>query len=386
MKKLLLASVAVSGLAFAAAPAHANGLEVDLGGHFKGYGVYSNPDEVSTSEIRAFDILHETEIHIGGETTLDNGLTVGVHFEIENDEDDADLGIEENYAYFSGNWGRLNAGIEDGAAYLLQVAAPSADSNLDGIRQYINPVNYSVINNSNLRALGQTTDLRFDYDMSTSGKHAKLTYLSPIMNGFQGGISYTPEVDGGTNDNNLNGLNGNSFDDTEDDLGEAYEIGLRYEGQFQNVGVIAGAGYAHAELEADADASNDDQDEWNIGVDLDVGAFGIGASYLDVDVSDKDSATGAGALDTETWVVGVDYTTGAFKLGASYYDQNAEEEVAGGLELDTQRYSGGVVYTYGPGMTFRGSLSYIDIEDNDATAGTDDVDATSVMLGTQINF
>ena len=52
---------------------------------------------------------------------------------------------EESYAYFSGAWGRVNFGKEDGAAYLLQVAAPSADSNVDGLRQYVAGTNYGVV-------------------------------------------------------------------------------------------------------------------------------------------------------------------------------------------------------------------------------------------------
>mgnify|MGYP001264972474 CR=1 FL=1 len=77
-------------------------------------------------------------------------------------------------------------------------------------------------------------------------------------------------------------------------------------------------------------------------------------------------------------VVGVDYTTGPFKLGASYFDQ----ENSFTTTTDTVRYSGGVTYTYGPGMTFRGSIGYIE---HDVT-GAADVDATYVTLGTQVNF
>ena len=53
---------------------------------------------------------------------------------------------EESYAYFSGAWGRVNFGKEDGANYLLQVATPSADENFDGLRQYINPQNTGLSN------------------------------------------------------------------------------------------------------------------------------------------------------------------------------------------------------------------------------------------------
>ena len=50
-----------------------------------------------------------------------------------NNNTNNDAKTEESYLYFSGNWGRLNLGRENGAAYLLQVAAPSADPNIDGM-------------------------------------------------------------------------------------------------------------------------------------------------------------------------------------------------------------------------------------------------------------
>lgn len=323
MKKLLLASVAVSGLAFAAAPAHAE-IELEVGGYFKGYGVYTDADADE-----AFDIIRDTELHLGGETTLDNGLTVGVHFEFDVDGKDS-ASTDESYVYFSGDWGRVNFGAEDGAAYLLQVAAPSADSNIDGIRNYVDP--------TGIGAAGV-----LDYDLDPAGKADKFTYLSPIFSGFQVGASYTSSVDFADSAQTFKGT------DT------VMEFAGRYEGQFQNVGVIAGAGYVTAE---------DEYDGWNIGLDLDIAAFGIGAAYVNEEQNN---------VDVDTIVVGADYTTGPFKFGASYYNL----DVDGGADLD--RYTGGVNYEYGPGMSLRGSISYTD-ED------TTDTDSTAVVIGTQINF
>ncbi|MFP4314495.1 MAG: porin, partial [Alphaproteobacteria bacterium] len=176
-----------------------------------------------------------------------------------------------------------------------------------------------------------------------------------------------------------------------DTFGMGYEAGLRYEGQFNNVGVILGTGYSHLELEEEllgAGNATDDQTAWNVGADFDIGPFGIGAVYVEDDLGELDVdgvAGGAKVEESETWVVGVDYTTGPFKLGASYYDS----ESFGGTvaEIETQRYSGGVTYTYGPGMTFRGSIGYIEHEATGiGGAGSNDVDATYVTLGTQINF
>lgn len=378
MKKLLLGSAAIAlGLALAA-PANAEGVKLDLAGHMKGYVAYTDQDTTAPNENRDIDIFRETEIHFTGETTLDNGLTVGFHAEADADGSDS-FELDESYAYFSGSWGRVNFGEEDGAAYLLQVAAPSADSNIDGLRQYINTVNYSL---TSIGAL----QLPQDYANDVARNAEKITYLTPVMSGFQAGISMTPDLQTGTlaGANNLgnnlitpttNSLYSGNADDQNDSYGEVYEGALRYEGQFDEVGVTAGAGYTLANLETDNSNGYDDFEEWNVGLALDFMAFGLGAVYTENnngrDTNDKN----------ETWVVGLDYTTGPFKLGASYLN-NDTDSAGVGTDVETDRYTGGVVYTYGPGMTFRGSVSYIT---HDIT-GASDVDATSVLLGTQINF
>lgn len=381
MKKLLT-SAAVCGLVFAAAPAHAD-IDLELGGYFKGYGAYVDQDEAPGAEVNDVDFIRNTEIHLGGETTLDNGLTIGAHIEAETDVANTNdsFSVDESYVYFSGGWGRVNAGAEDGAQYLLQVAAPSADSNIDGIRQFVNPVSFAAFGAAapatalaTNAAIGANNSGGIDYDADASGKSDKITYLTPIIAGFQVGASYSPDTD-------FADENGIGLDDQADTIGETYEAAVRYEGAFSGVGVIAGAGYSFGNQEG-ADGANvtDDREQYNVGLDLDFGPFGVGASYGE----DNGAVDGAGADDEETLVVGVDYTTGPFKLGASYFDQENSFAVDG---LDTQRYSGGVTYTYGPGMSFRGSVGYVEFEqDGIGGAGVNDVDATYVTLGTQINF
>ena len=397
MKKLLLSTVAVCGLAAMATPASAE-VDLNIGGYFKGYGVYSDQDEagdvdaatagIQTGEVNEVDFIRDTEIHLSGENTLDNGLTVGAHFELDVDGTDSATTVDESYIYMTGAWGRINAGDEDGVAYLLQVSAPSADENIDGIRQYVQPVNYGAeFNAATLTALGLAAQpaLAFDYDHDPSGKSTKLSYMTPIFSGFQAGVSYTP--DSGDADD----LEGVGFDDVADTLGATYEVAARYEGQFDMVGVIFGAGYTHTELEEEnnpivATDYTDDREAFNVGLDLDIGAFGIGAAYMEDDYGETSTA-GAGTAttdDEETLVVGADYTTGPFKLGVSYFDQDNTAGIDG---LETQRYSGGVTYTYGPGMTFRGSVGYIEHEADANIFGADDeTEATYVTLGTQINF
>lgn len=374
MKKLLC-TAAVAGLcAVAAAPAMAQGdqsaLELSLGGYFRGYVTYASQDTVTGSEERHIDILRDTEVHFTGETTLDNGLTVGVHVESEADMEDS-FNVNESYMYVSGSWGRVNFGGEDGAAYLLQVAAPSADSNVDGIRQYIQPVNYGIAPAAFAVAPG--TDVQFDYAQDVSANHDKITYLSPVFNGFQAGVSYTPDTQdlGAANSRSLQGV---SSDDVAGEFGAAWDLAARYEGQFDSFGLTVGAGYTRVDLEEDS-VGEDDLTAWNVGGAVTFGGFGVGAVYTENDNGIDPEE------ETNIWVLGADYTTGPWKLGASWYSREDEDFGGAGDDLDTDRYAGGVTYTYGPGMTFRGSVHYIDHELN-----ASDMDATTFLLGTQVNF
>lgn len=429
MKKLLLCGAAVGGLVLASAQAHAQ-IDVTVGGHTKNYLGWVDQDERSDNsvtagtresiEVRDFDMQRESELHFNAEGIADNGLTYGFHVEIEVDGGDNVLveQVEESYLYLSGTWGRLNAGSEDGANYLLQVAAPSADSNIDGIRQYIQPVNYTSVDATYQTVGGAITDAltltaatnsltagangiddgldianmystrllakTWDYDNDATGKAEKLTYLSPVWNGFQFGLTYVPDV-GDTG--SFSGTLGHNTDDVFDAYGEAYEGAARYEGNFNNVGFAIGAGYTHIDLEdEDGRVANpfgtvfngalDDFSEWNAGIDLDIGPFGLGAIYTEnnngLDVND----------DNETIVVGGDYTTGPFQFGVSYLN-NEDDALGNGFEIETDRYTGGVIYTAAPGLTFRGSISFIDHE---LDTGADDVEATSVLGGVQLNF
>ncbi|MCS5597924.1 MAG: porin [Alphaproteobacteria bacterium] len=367
MKKLLLTTAAVAGLVAVAAPAKAEGLELGLKGYTRAYVAYVDQDTTTGTEERSLDILRDSEIAFTGEATLDNGLTVGAYIEAEADSTETSgdsFKIDENYVYFAGSWGRVNVGSEDGAAYLLQVAAPSADSAVDGIRQQIQGVNYGLTGIATGHAGG------LDYDNDIANADEKVTYLTPVFSGFQAGLTYTPEVARPTT--------GSSAVVAQDDqsaganYGDSFEVAFRWEGQFDELGVTLGAGFASAELEA-TQAGFDDREAWDAGVDFDWGPFGLGVAYLHDDQGEDDH-------DQETLVVGADYVTGPFKLGASYMNKD-EETGTGANEIETDRYTGGVVYTFGPGMTFRGSVSYIETEQ-----GTTEVESTNLLLGTQIKF
>jgi|SRR5579864_158380 len=410
MKKLLLCSAAVVlGLAVVH-PAKADGIKLDLAGHFKGYVTWISENTPSGVSVRHFDILRETEIHFTGETTLDNGLTVGVHHEALIDDGVNTFGTNDlfisrqSYAYFSGAWGRVNFGKADGANYLLEVATPSADANYDGLRQSINPESIGLTRIATLVTGGAgggtrgfiNTD-KLDYSDDASGFANKITYLTPVWSGFQAGASYTPSMGGSLSNGGLPSLTegstafGAPAKNTPGTFGDAWEGALRYEGKWQELGVTLGGGYTHVQHTSPIAVSNTNSfNQWNLGAAATWQQFGAGILYT------RDNGALHEFGQDRTWVAGIDYTTGPFKIGGSYLNNHeglGDTAAGSGIKngsLDTQRWAPGVIYTYGPGMTFRGSVGWvrttIPTDGANAASGGGHVTSTDVLLGTQINF
>lgn len=383
MKNVLLAGTALLGLALISSPAAAE-LNLDLGGHFRGYGVYSDSD-VAGANANDFELRRDTEVHFTGEATSDNGLTVGVHYEAMVG---GALETDEAYAYFAGNWGRVNLGSEDGAAYLLQVAAPSADSNVDGLRVAVQANDQTALSNaatmtgingytgvfSDAFGTAATTvngTRLLDYDHADFQDTDRLTYLTPKFSGFQGGLSYAPQAGQKAIGNGVSAVgNGNVTTDQYENL---WEAAARWDGEFEGFGLSAGAGYSTAETQNNT-GTYGDLDTWNAGLNVAFQGFSVGGAYLNSQVD----LTAGGNEDSDTWVVGAAWDNGPYHVGASYLDQNIDNA---GTETDADRWTVGAGYTYGPGMSFRGAVANGNVDD-----GTTDEDFTQVTLGTDIQF
>ena len=373
MKKLLLNGTAIAGLALAmtATPAAAD-LELGIGGHFSAYGVFASQDEAA-EDTHDFELQREAELYFMGETTLDNGLTVGAEIQVEGESNAGAAGqgmVDESYIYMSGDWGRVNVGSENGAAYLLQVGAPAVDANFDGIDP-----EYIVVNRGGNAALA-ANGRGFNYGMGFGGDNDrgdtnKLTYLSPVFSGFQVGVSYSSTLQ-----EDVDVRDGLSSDAAAAGLEDEYQVGARWAGQFEGVGVTLGAGWAQAEQEVET-AGEDDREQWNVGLNLNFSNVTVGGAYFE-DNNGLDSDA-----ETKTYVLGANYETGPYTFGVSWLD--TETEVGVDAEDEASRILVGGSYAYGPGMTFNGAVHFYELED-DASVALDENDATIVTLGTVVKF
>ena len=353
MKNKIL-PLAVASFLFSS-PAFAEPIDVKVGGYLKAYTNYTEQDDAG-SDVNDFDILRRTEVHFDAKTKLDSGLMVGVHIEGIADPG-ADFTVDESLVYLSGEWGNINFGAKDGAAFLLQVAAPSADKDIDGVRQQIQPVNLTAFG----LPVGET-----DYDQNISAKSDKITYITPLLSGFQAGVSYTPEVE------DSRGGNGNSLDDDDTTAStDVIDAAVRYETKLSDVKIVTGAGFTNAKVET---GPLDDRQAWNIGATLGFGGLSVGAAYMQDDEGSEDD-------DVTYTVVGVDYklpSNDKISVGASYY--NKDDQV--GTEIETDRYIAGINYKYAPGIAFRSSVSHLTAEED----GGEEFEATSIVAGILVDF
>ncbi len=381
MKKSLLATTALVACgALAASPAGAEDpIELSVGGYYQQFTSFVDQDiDNSTADFHEVNVRQEGEIHFTGQTTLDNGLTVGVQVQLEAEQ--AGDQIDEHFIFLSGDWGRVNLGAENSAAYLMQYTAPGSGLGLNSPNFFL------------FTQVGLSTPTTFINGPSDANK---ITYFSPRFSGFQLGLSYTPNIDarGGTRQSyNLNS------DDDEGDQADFVSIGANFVESFNGVDVAIAGGYEHGDSENNSQTTEtapftidtsdgsisgvstttagvfDDREIWSVGVNFGFSGFTVGGSYL------NDNNGLSGDNETDTWDAGIRYSTGPWGISVMYL--RSEEEQGDGTDNELSSFELGASYGLGPGITAVGSVQYYD-EDN---ASTNDTDGWGAAIGTKLSF
>ncbi len=133
MKKILFGTSALVGAGLIAGQAvAAEGIKLSVGGYLRSAFLLNfgdndhHADGVNDSDaLREVDgVFKDGEIHFNGSTTLDNGITVGVSFQLEAEQNGDQ--IDEAYTYFKGGFGEFRIGSDDEALTALCVSPPGS--------------------------------------------------------------------------------------------------------------------------------------------------------------------------------------------------------------------------------------------------------------------
>ena len=376
MNKLLLgttalvgASILMAGAAYAAKP------KVTVKAYVKFEVLGSSQDlEAITGNApnRGYGFATDSEVTVEGDGVTDAGMKWKAHIEMETDAGSS--GNDETWIRFSGSWGQINLGSEDGAEDLMQHGAQKAhtagDGGVDG--DWVDAIDWNAVNGR------LVPSAKLDQDSSDA---VKATYFTPRVGGLQLGVSFTPDTD--TKGRSISGDQDGKFE-------SSWGIGVNFVKKIggANVAISAVGHIAESEVKKTVTVINsntstttfsraEDLRAWAVGASVGYGNWRVGANYQD----NGDGGESTGGLDSTSFAVGVGYSQGPVNLGVSYLHSEVEDSAGGEDEGDAVVV--GATYSLGGGASVYGDFFWFDTEDQ---AGVGVNDGVGFLIGTAVKF
>jgi len=322
MKQALLCGTALAGVAAATGTGHASdGVKLEVGGFFNMVyqGVFDKKSDGHFGNHRNLDAFnHNAEVHFKGETTLDNGLTVGAQIELEGEN--AGDQIDQSFVYWQGGFGRVQIGSQDKAIANYCLLPPGGTANFSAYSPNAWGSNDPIGSNAAC--------------VDTENDNQGIVYATPNFDGFQLWVSYTPS-------NNAEGygqagVNGAGTPSNPDGTAHhSFSTYATYNYAGDGWGIQWGGGGSWQTQFNGTEGGNDGKSsDYQTGLNLTLGNFGIGGvmEYYD-----------QGGDDNNAYVVGggLSYSLDPWTFGASGEERRRQKSdgrhCGGALQRPRQR-------------------------------------------------
>ena len=381
MKKVLLGTTALLGAGMVAGTAQASdGIKLDVGGFFQtvyqgvfdkdhGFGKHRNTDR----------FLHNAEVHFKGETTLDNGLTVGARVELEGENftgggpgsptNGFGDQIDKAFVYWSGGFGKVIIGSQDASIGGYCLLPPGATANFSAF----SPASWG--SNDPIASNSACSD--------TEGNSQKLVYITPNFGGFQLRVSYTPSNNAEVYDQ----AGVNSSGTPTNPNGTAHHSAsfyATYSFAGDGWGVDWGGGVSHQFAKNHTGGGNNGRNtDYQSGLNVTIGNFGIGAvaEYYATGGNDNDALIWGGGLSygVDAWTVGLQGSHG-------HYDASVDDGAGSSDDSSLSRIIATGSYAMGPGVTLDAELGYTWFHDTGGSDPRRSYHAFDVAIGSALTF
>jgi hypothetical protein len=382
MKKVLLGTTALLGVGTIAGAAQASdGIKLDVGGFFNVVyqGIFDHKgSHADFGRQHNYDrFINNSEVHFKGETTLDNGLTVGAHIELEGL--DAGIGatgghgqIDESYIYWSGGFGQVKIGSQNGAIGDYCLLPPGATANFSA---------WSPGSWGSNDPIGSNTECA-----DTEGHAQKIVYITPNFSGFQLRVSYTPS-NAATRDAQP-GVNGHGSNVNGDGTAHhSFSAYATYNFAGDGWGVDWGGGGSwqtqfNPTKHGHDGASNMYQTDLNVSI----GNFAVGGVFTYDNVGDNDNnfyTVGGGiSYGVDAWTVGLQGSHGHYNGAGNGF----ATDPGGHVTLNRIIATGS--YAMGPGVTLDAEVGYTWFNDTGTAnnANNTPYHAVDVAIGSAFTF
>ncbi len=300
---------------------------------------YNAGAEAVKSDYGRVNMVGDSEVAFRGNTTLDNGVRVDVIVELETDQANANngVGIDESYLKVGNlkEWGEFRLGSTKQAHFIFKVNAPA-----------VNAISNALNNDQPDRFLPNPTGTKF-FNHDGSADHMKAVYITPNLNGFQAGISYTP---GHENTNAPPQTEGDAPTDSND-----VSIGANYKGGSGGAGIAISGGWTRH-------TGANEFTTVQAGGSVSFAGFSIGGGWA----QRSDDKGGSTAADIEGFMAGVGYETGPWSLALTWLNTEDDASDAPGKD-ELNMYTLGAAYSLGAGITVGASIFQARYRDEDQT-------------------
>jgi hypothetical protein len=381
MKTLLLGGTALVGVASLTGAAQASdGIKLDVGGFFQ--TVFQGV--INSTNVKGLDsfgfprdnnrLLHNAEVWFKGETTLDNGLTVGAQIELEGEN--AGDQIDKSFVYWSGGFGRVSIGSQDGVIGACPVFPPGATANFSGF----SPASWG--SNDPIGSNSVCTDA------IGPGNSQTIKYTTPNFAGFQLALSYTPS--GNAEDYTQAGVNSagtpTNPDGTPHHIFGAY-LTYTYAGDGWGVD-WGGGGDWQTKFNGTPGVHDGKSAFYQTALTVNFGNFGIGAigEYYDIGGDGNNAWTAGGGIGygVDAWTVGLQGSHGHYNgAGLAFAPDDG-----GARNLNRVILTGS--YQLGPGVLLDAEAGYTWFHDSGDLSANSNRDpkyhAIDFAVGSKLTF
>jgi hypothetical protein len=379
----LLGSTALFGAGMMATSAMAaDGIKLSVGGFFReAYMVtFDDDNEGELGNERNTDgFFNDAEVHFDGETTLDNGLTVGARIELEGENSNDQ--IDEAWLFFSGGFGEVRVGSQDDALAGACILPPGGTNNFSAF----SPNQWGANTDGFSSGFPALSSNAACVGVDDKEDAQKLVYITPNFSGFQLTMSYTPN---GGDEDHIDGVGPHIGMPTNTDEESRHNFAAYATYQYEGDGwglTAGGGGSFEGHVEQSPGQDRDEQQFYQAALNLTFGQFSVGGVFEYYNnlftLDDGD--------DVDAWVAGggVAYTMDAWTFGAQYSHQLADVKGGGNDDFTTDRAVLTANYALGPGINLDGEVGYTWLDtDPETTDDVDDYQALEIGLGTAITF
>jgi outer membrane protein OmpU len=365
MKNLFLGTTALVAAGLVASNAHAaQGIQLGIGGYYAAAAGLlfdqSSGNGDPGQHTRNIVFRQDVEVHFKGETTLDNGLTVGAQIQLEGQQSDDQ--IDEVWAYFKGGWGQVRFGDDDDATEQLHYLIPNG-SNLFGV-----DTPFFDFSNNHGNAFSNGSFQTNSTVLNISGDATKIIYFSPTFAGFSFAASYAPDRRGEDSYSYWSQSGGTTLSNNSGQVQNVFSAALNFDHDFNGVSLATGIGFGEGQFEATGGAHNVTT-TWGVDGHLIVSFSGFTIGGAGVFRDNWQSASGA-----DYWVAGVggSYNWDAWTVGLSWSHGDYEYAGSGSSSdtIDIVQITGR--YDLGPGISLDSMVGYNTLNAGGNTGHQDD--------------